>query len=61
MVRRPGEPRAGPRERALVQDPNCLTHISIDRALKTCRDGAPHYFCRRECAEAFEKKEAKSN
>ena len=46
----------------LVLDPNCLTLITKEDALKTSKDGVTHYFCGPECAAAFEKKRTgKSN
>jgi YHS domain-containing protein len=44
---------------ALVQDPNCLTYLSIENALRIARGGETHYFCSPECAAAFEKKKGK--
>ncbi|HET6371202.1 MAG TPA: hypothetical protein VFG95_08390 [Nitrospiria bacterium] len=43
---------------ALVQDPNCLTYLSIEGALKVAKGGETLYFCSPECAAAFEKKKA---
>lgn len=47
---------AGPGDE-LVQDPNCLTYLSRKAALEVRRGGVTHYFCGRECAETFEKKQ----
>lgn len=40
-------------EETLVQDPNCLTFISIKQAIAKKQAGQIHYFCSKECAEAF--------
>lgn len=43
----------------LVQDPNCGTYVSKKNALAAATNGVTRYFCSRECAEGFEKKQEK--
>ena len=45
----------------LVQDPICGTYLSKKTAPETRKDGTTHYFCGRECAEAFEKRKEEMN
>ena len=46
----PSTPSAPPRRDELVKDPVCQTYVLMSRAVRGEADGAPTYFCSRECA-----------
>lgn len=40
----------------MVRDPNCNTYISVDSAIVGKVKGKYHYFCSKECLNAFKEK-----
>ncbi len=53
-------PRNGHTDRepieSMVQDPHCETFIPQSQALRKTIRGETHYFCGKDCLEAFRKK-----
>jgi YHS domain-containing protein len=45
----------------LVKDPVCQTYIVMSRAVRSESGGAPVYFCSRECAARFARREGWRN
>ncbi len=37
----------------LVEDPNCHTYVPVSQAYRKEIDGKNHYFCSKECCEAY--------
>jgi YHS domain-containing protein len=59
-VWRPKRPAVSPRRDELVKDPVCQTYVLMSRAIRGEADGAPTYFCSRECAARFEHRERRA-
>ena len=59
-VRWPKRPTMPPRRDELVKDPVCQTYVLMSRAIRGEADGAPTYFCSRECAARFEHRERRA-
>jgi YHS domain-containing protein len=60
-IRRTLRPPAGARERdELVKDPVCQTYVVMSRAVRDEVDGAPRFFCSRECAARFQRGERRA-
>lgn len=55
--RRSPLPPGPPRRDELVKDPVCQTYVVMSRAIRSERDGAPAFFCSRECAARFQRGE----
>ena len=49
-----------PRRDALVKDPVCQTYVLMSRAVRSEADGAPAFFCSRECAARFQRGERRA-
>jgi YHS domain-containing protein len=58
----PSRPKLGGRDHpekqteSMVQDPNCETFIPQARALRKTIRGETHYFCSKECLQAYRDK-----
>jgi YHS domain-containing protein len=44
----------------LVKDPVCQTYVVMSRAIRSEAGGAPLFFCSRECAARFERRERRA-
>jgi YHS domain-containing protein len=60
LRRRHGEPHALDAKDELIQDPVCRMYVTKASAVSARIGGRMHYFCSRNCAEAFEKQAAGS-
>lgn len=53
-------PRPAPSRDELVKDPVCQTYVLMSRAIRSEVDGAPAFFCSRECAARFQRGERRA-
>jgi YHS domain-containing protein len=44
----------------LVKDPVCQTYVVMSRAIRSEAGGAPLFFCSRECAARYERRERRA-
>jgi YHS domain-containing protein len=44
----------------LVKDPVCQTYVVMSRAIRSEADGAPLFFCSRECAARYQRGERRA-
>ncbi len=53
-------PSTPARRDELVKDPVCQTYVLMSRAVRGEAEGAPTYFCSRECAARYQRGERRA-